>query len=132
MLIHVSGEVIQHLSKSVERMKIFDDIVQIFKINECESCTLSKAREIVFQKFDNVELIDTFFFRISYDLIQITPLLNQKKWISHFVRYAIDFHFVYTHWHKSDANNFIRKTINLISTRFNQKVIFIRSNEKFR
>ena len=72
----------------------------------------------------------SFFFRISYDLIQMTFSLNQEKWISHFVCYAIDFHIVYTHRHKSDANNFMRKTINLIFTRFNQKMIFIRSNEK--
>ena len=71
-----------------------------------------------------------FFFRISYDLIQMISSLNQKKWISHFVCYAIDFHIVYTHWHKLDENSFMRKTINLISTRFNQKMIFIRSNEK--
>ena len=122
MLVHVSNEVIQHLPKSAERMKIFDNVVQIFKINECESC--------VFRKFDNVESFDIFFFRISYDLIQMTPSLNQKKWIFHFVCYAIDFHFVYTHWHKLDVNNLMWKTINLIFTRFNQKVIFIRSNEK--
>ena len=129
MLAHVSDETIQHLFTGAEKMKIFDD-VQIFKINECESCVLSKAREIVFRKSDNVESVDTFFFRINYDLIQMAPSLNQKKWISHFVCYAIDFHIVYTHRHKSDASSFMRKTINLISTRFNQKIVFIRSNEK--
>ena len=131
MLTHVSGEIIQHLLKSVEKMKIFDDVVQmISKINECELCVLSKAREIVFRRSDNVESVDIFFFRISYDLIQMAPSLNQKKWISHFVCYATDFHIVYTHRHKLDANNLMRKTINLIFTRFNQKMVFIRSNGK--
>ena len=71
MLIHVSDEAIQHLLTDVEKMKIFDDVVQIFKINECESCALSKAREIVSRKSDNVESVDIPFFRISYDLIQM-------------------------------------------------------------
>ena len=131
MLAHVSDETIQHLPKGAEGMKIFDDVAQMIpKTNECESCALSKAREIVSRKFDNAESADTLFFRISYDLIQMAPSLNQEKWISHFVCYAIDFHIVYTHRHKSDASSLMRKTINLIFTRFNQKVVFIRSNEK--
>ena len=62
MLTHVSNEIIQHLSKNVEKMKIFDDVVQIFKTHKCESCILSKAREIVSRKSDNVESIDILFF----------------------------------------------------------------------
>ena len=61
MLVHFSNEIIQHLFKNVERMKIFDNVVQIFKINECESYALSKTREIASRKFDNVKSIDIFF-----------------------------------------------------------------------
>ena len=130
MLGHASSEVIQHLKKDAEEMKIIDDAASIPRTNQCESCALTKAREIISRKSDNEEYSAASFYRISYDFIQMHLSLNKDQWISHIVCYLIDFNILFTHRIKGEASMLLRKAVNTIENRFNRKIVFIRSNGK--
>jgi hypothetical protein len=149
---HVSRDAIQHLKSSAERMKMIDshldrdnhsdrnshsdrdsqsDRENVSKINECETCALFKAHRIISRSSDIAETSDKSFYRITYDLMQLSSALSRDEWVSHFACYVIDFNLIFTHVKKFDASRIIRETINLIETRFNEaKVVFIRSDEK--
>jgi hypothetical protein len=133
LMTHASSEVIQHLKTSAEeeKMKITDKSDNsVLKTHECESCALSKMHKIIFRSAENVETSDKSFFRVTYDLIQLGPAFNKNEWVSHFACHAIDFNLVFTHEKKSDASRIVREAVNLIETRFNFKVVFIRSDEE--
>jgi hypothetical protein len=155
---HVSRDVIQHLKSSAEKIKMIDSHSDknshldrdnhsdrdshsdknsqsnknnVSKINERETCTLFKAHRIIFRSSDIAETSDKSFYRITYNLMQLSSALSRDKWISHFTCYVIDFNLIFTHVKKSDASRIMREMINLIETRFNEaKVVFIRSDEK--
>lgn len=126
MLAHASSEAIQHLQASTKGVTVSDVIVP--KTNECEPCALSKAHRIISRSSDNAETSTKPFYRITYDLMQLTPALNKDEWVSHFACHATDFNMVFTHQRKSDATRIVREAINIIHTRFNAKVVFIRSD----
>ena len=75
-------------------------------------------------------VINVFFFRISYDLIVMSTDLSGQKWVSHFVCTIYDFNLVYTHKTKNETFRIIRQILNLISTRFNGKIVFFRSDRE--
>ena len=102
----------------------------VFKINKCEICALAKAYKLIFRSFAKSETSDKSFFRIMYDLIQLNIVMNKDQWISHVSCFEYDFHLIYTHAHKSEASEIIIKAINLIETKYNDKVMFVKSNEK--
>ena len=54
--------------------------------------------------------------------------MNKNQWISHVACSEYDFHLIYTHAYKSETSGIIIKIINFIETRYNGKVMFIRSN----
>lgn len=60
--------------------------------------------------------------------MQFTTALNKDQWVSHIACSEYDFHLVYTHRLKLEATDTLRQAINVIQTRFNQKVAFIRSD----
>lgn len=134
MFAHVSKKAIQHLESSVEGVRISDKSevsgVVVPKTNECKTCALSKAHRIVSRSLDNAEssAITKPFYRVTYDLMQLTTALNKDEWVSHFARHATDINMVFTHLRKSDASRIVREAIGLIETRFNGKVVFIQSD----
>ena len=56
--------------------------------------------------------------------------MNKNQWISHVVCSEYDFHLIYTHAHKSETSEIIIKIINLIETKYNGKMMFIKSNKE--
>ena len=125
-LAHASEDAIKHLKMSAEGVKVIDGRVP--KTNECETCALSKAHQIISQSSDKSEYSDNFFHRITYDLMQFTTTMNKDQWTSHVACAATDFNLGFTHPRKSDAVSIIQMAINIIETRYNGKVVFFRSD----
>jgi hypothetical protein len=75
---HASRNAIQHLKKLAEKMKISNDEL-ILKINECELCVLFKVHRVIFRSSDNAESSDKFFFRVTYDLMQLDFAFNRDE-----------------------------------------------------
>ena len=133
LLVHSNNEIIEHLAQIVERMTIIDAInfnETVSKINKCEICALIKAHILIFRFSAKSKTSNKSFFRITYDLIQLNIIMNKNQWISHVACFKYDFHLIYTHAHKLKAFEIIIKVINLIKTKYNDKVIFIKSDEK--
>jgi hypothetical protein len=79
---HASKDAIQHLKKSAEKVKIDNSVLKnnsVSKINECESCALSKMHRIIFKSADNAESFDKSFFRVTYDLMQLSLVFNKDE-----------------------------------------------------
>ena len=128
MLGHSANEAIQHLTRSAEGMKVIDSDTPIPKTNECEPCALAKARRIVSRSYGNSETSTIPFYRITYDLMHLDPALNRDQWVSHIACHATDFNIVYTHRNNGEATHLMTEAVNFIETRFNRKVVFIRSD----
>ena len=129
MLGHASSEVIQHLEASAEGVKVSDDVaVGVPRTNECEPCALSKTHRVVSRSHENAETSIQPFYRVTYDLMQLSPAMNKDEWVSHFACHATDFNMVFTHQRKSEATKIVREAINVIKTRFNATVVFLRSD----
>jgi succinate dehydrogenase/fumarate reductase-like Fe-S protein len=97
---HVSRDVIQHLKSSAERVKMIDnhlnknnhsdrdshsnrdnqsDSENVSKFNECETCALFKAHRIIFRLSNIAETSDKSFYRITYDLMQLSSALSRDE-----------------------------------------------------
>ncbi len=70
-------------------------------LSKCEICALSKAIEIVSRRSDKEDPANEPLARVAYDLIQLSTVYNNKKWISHFHCYFTGMDFIYTHAKKS-------------------------------
>ena len=114
-------------------MKIIDikDVTHaVFKINKCEMCALTKVHKIVFRFSAKAKTSDKSFFCITYDLIQLNATMNKNQWISHVTCFEYDFYLMFTYAHKSKVIEILIKIINIIETKYNDKVMFVRSDEK--
>ena len=112
-------------------MTIIDAINKaVFKINKCEICILTKTYKLIFQFSAKSKTSDKSFFRITYDLIQLNIIMNKNQWISHVICFEYNFYLIYIHAYKSKTSEIIIKIINFIETKYNNKVMFIKSNEK--
>ena len=127
ILAHAGPETIQQLPNAAEGIKI-SDTLPAPKTNECETCALSKAHQLISRSSIKSESSDKPFHRITYDLIPLSPALNRHRWVSHFACSYLDFNMVFTHAHKYEAPEIVRKALNIIHTRFNGKVVFFRSD----
>lgn len=108
-------------------MEISDDII-VLNTSQCKPCALAKAHRIISRFSDNAEISDKSFYRIIYDLMQLTIIINKDEWVSHFACHAIDFNMIFTHPKKSDATKIVIEALNLIETRYNAKIVFFRSD----
>ena len=128
VMAHAGGEVIQHLKSAAEGMKITDRRAKTPKTHECEVCALSKMHRIISHSHEREETSTEPFFRISYDFIAMNRALNGHEWVSHFACTVHDFNIVYTHRQKGEAQEIVRRAVNLIKTRFNKTVAFFRTD----
>ena len=129
ILAHASPDVIKHLEQSVKGVKVTNkDTDRVPKTNECETCALSKAHQIVSRSPDKSENSTEPFHRITYDLMQFTTAMNKDQWVSHFACASTDFNLVFTHPRKSDATSIIRQALTIIETRYKGKIAFFRSD----
>ncbi len=126
---HAFNEAIQHLQAAAEKM-IMSDVKIMSKTHQCETCSLSKIHKIISRSSDNAEISSISVYRIIYDLMIMSSIYNKNEWIFHFACHAIDFNMIFTHSRKRNATKIIRQTLNIIKTRFNAKMIFMRSDEE--
>lgn len=56
------------------------------------------------------------------------PAYNKDPWVSHFTCYSTDYNMLFTHKSKREATKIVRQAWNIIRTRFNAKVVFMRSD----
>lgn len=128
LLAHANNEAIQHLPTAVEGVKVTNISEAVPTTNKCEECALSKAHRIISRSSEKSETSNKPFFRITYDLIEMTTALNRDQWISHIACSITDFHMVYTHPHKSQATDILIRAIHTIETRYGGKVVFVRTD----
>ena len=76
------------------------------------------------------ETSNKFFYRIIYDLIDISTTINKDYWIFHFVCFETEFHIIYTHKFKSKTIEIIVKVIYIIETKYKNRVVFFQSDDE--
>ena len=130
MLTHVNNKIIQHLQTVIKKMKITDSSISMSKTHECKTCAFFKMHKIVFHFHKKEQNFNQSFFWIIYDLISMFKNFNDHEWISHLACSQTDFNLIYTHKIKSETQTMIRHEINLIKIRFDEKMIFFRTDKK--
>lgn len=127
LLAHANDEAIQHLATAAEGVELTNND-PVPKTNKCETCALSKAHNIISRSPFKSETSEQPFFRITYDLIDMSTAMNKDEWVSHIACSTTNFHIVYTHPHKGQATGILIRCINTIETRYNGKVVFVHSD----
>ena len=121
---HASPEVIAHVVAddiTIDRSSPTPSTI------ECETCSTSKATEIVSRRSEVEDQENGIpFDRTTWDMIEMTTGYNGDRYISHFQCRQFLFNLVYTHRHKSDAPHIFKKAINTIENQYNGKVRYVR------
>ena len=117
---HANNNAIQHLQQAAEKMK-FINKNKMFLINKCEKCALFKIHKIVSRSFEKSKISNKSFYRIIYDFIDMTTILNKHKWIFYVACFEIDFHMIYTHENKKSTIEMLIRVIHTIETRYKKK-----------
>jgi Reverse transcriptase (RNA-dependent DNA polymerase)/Pol polyprotein, beta-barrel domain len=121
---HASPEVIEHVSG--------DDITIVNTTPspstiDCETCSLSKATEIVSRRTEVEDSENGIpFDRTTWDMIELNRGFNGDRYVSHFQCRQYLFNLVYTHPKKSDAQQSFDKAISTIEGQYNGKVRYVR------
>jgi hypothetical protein len=68
MLSHVKTEIIKHLEKTIDDLKIINDSF-IFITTACEIYALINTHHVISCRFDQFKSINYFLNRVSFDLI---------------------------------------------------------------
>jgi len=123
---HASPEVISHVEDAMADITI-DNSSPAPSTIECETCSLSKATEIVSRRTEVDEPENGIpFDRTTWDLVGFTRGYNRDQYMSHFQCRQYLFNLVFTHPQKNDALQIFEKAINLIENQYGGKVRFIR------
>jgi hypothetical protein len=129
MLSHVNFETVAYLEKSIDDVKIIDDL-SVFTTTACETCALIKTHHVISRRFEQFESASYSLDRINFDLILMHRAYNDDQWVSHFICFFIHMNFVWTHLRKNDALSMIKKFVKLTLTRYEQIVRFIRIDDE--
>jgi hypothetical protein len=129
MLSHVNFEIIAHLEKSIDDVKIIDDSSVLTTI-ACETCAFIKTHHVISRRLEQFESASYLLNRINFDLIFMHRAYNDDQWINHFICFFIHMNFVWTHLRKNDALSVIKKFVKLTLTRYEQIVRFIRIDDE--
>lgn len=127
LLAHAADNTIQHLQQAAEGVEITDK-TKVPLTNDCSTCTVSKAYQVISTSLRKSEDSDEPFYRVIYNLIPISAGLNRYRWVSHLACAKTDFHIVDTHRLKSEAIKFLRRVFKLVQVRYKGKIVFIRSD----
>ena len=123
---HASPEVISHVEAAGTDITIDNSTPAPSTIN-CETCSLSKATEIVSRRSEVEEPENGIpFDRTTWDMIEMNTAYNGDRYVSHFQCRQYLFNMVFTHPKKSDAFKFFEKSLNFIEIQYNGKVRYIR------
>ena len=129
LLAHANNDAIQHLQKIAEKMKLINKN-KMSLTSKCEECALFKAHKIVFKSSEKFKISNKSFYRIIYNLINMTTTLNKHKWISHVKCFETDFHMIYTHENKEQITKMLIRIIHIIETKYENKIVFVRFDDE--
>jgi hypothetical protein len=125
MLNHVRPEIVEHLEKAIDDVKIINDSSVLSTI-ACETCDLTKTHSVVSRRLNQFESASYSLDRIDFDLIFMHCAYNDDQLISHFICFFSHMNFVWTHLKKNDVLSVIKKFVKLTLIRYEQIVRFIR------
>ncbi len=77
MLSHAETEIIEHLEKTIDDVKIIDDLF-VFTTIACETCALIKTHHVISRRFNQFESTDYFLNKINFDLIFMHRAYNDN------------------------------------------------------
>ena len=128
---HASNKAIQHLDTAAQGVHITNkEHVKAPNTSKCESCALLKAYELISRSPEKSENSDKPFYRITYDLIQFSAVMNGDEWVSHLACFKYNFNLIFTHKSKAEAVAIIRKGLAIIENRYGGKPVFIRADKE--
>ncbi len=78
MLSHVEIEIIEHLEKAIDDVKIIDDSF-VLTTAACETCALIKTHHLISRRFDEFESTSYSFDRVNFDLIFMHHAYNDDQ-----------------------------------------------------
>jgi hypothetical protein len=115
---HPGPKAISHLQDSVNDITIdYSDPAP--STIDCESCSLSKATQIISRQLELEHKTDVKPFEyISWDLIQMDTAYNGDQYISHYCCRKFGFHMVYTLKTKSEASRNFEEALRKMETLF--------------
>ncbi|KAF4305398.1 Integrase catalytic core [Botryosphaeria dothidea] len=100
---HANYHAIKALLTAVTGVEFTNDVVPV----HCDTCSRAKAHQLVARDSSPEEARNESFFRVSFDLIQMTPAFNQHEWITHIECIKSNYVFTRTYMLKSDCNTLI-------------------------
>jgi hypothetical protein len=121
---HAGREPISHLQQST----IGAVVTTPQSTSVCETCSVSKAREIISRRPTKEDPAEEPLARVAYDLIPMTVAYNDEVWVSHFRDYFTCMDFVYTHKKKSQAVDIIRAFFNMAQARYKRTIRYLRTD----
>ncbi len=129
MLRHAKTEIIEHLEKAIDDVKIIDDS-SVLTTTACETCALIKTHHLISRRLDHFESASYSFDKMSFDLIFMHRAYNDDQWINHFICFFFHMNFVWTHLRKNDVLSIIKTFVKLAFIRYKQIVRFIRIDDE--
>ncbi|KAF4310791.1 Integrase catalytic core [Botryosphaeria dothidea] len=112
------------LLTAITGVEFTNDVVPI----HCDTCLRAKAYQLIIRDSSPEEARNELFFRVSFDLIQITPAFNQHEWITHIECTKSNYVFTRTHILKSDCNTLALDILSIIERRFDALTTFFRTD----
>ncbi|KAF4302143.1 Integrase catalytic core [Botryosphaeria dothidea] len=100
---HANYHAIKALLTAVTGVEFTNDVVPV----HCDTCSRVKAHQLIARDSSPEEARNESFFRVSFDLIQMTPAFNQHEWITHIECIKSNYVFTRTYMLKSDCNTLI-------------------------
>jgi hypothetical protein len=129
ILAHASPEVISKVKHAADDITI-DLSIPCPTTIQYQTCSISKATEIISRRTEVEDEATGPFDRISYDLIQLKTAYNGNYWVSHFHCTTKTFNIVYTHQRKSESTGIMEEVLNLIKNKYGINVHFLRTDGK--
>ncbi|KAF4310846.1 Integrase catalytic core [Botryosphaeria dothidea] len=121
---HANYHAIKALLTAVTGVEFTNDVVPV----HCDTCSRAKAHQLITRDSSPEEARNEPFFRVSFDLIQMTPAYNQHEWITHIECTKSNYVFTRTHILKSDCNTLVLDILSMIERRFDALTAFFRTN----
>jgi hypothetical protein len=78
MLSHAETQIIEHLGKAIDNVKIIDDS-SVFTTIACKTCVLIKTHHVISRRFDQFESTNYFLIKIDFDLIFMHRAYNDDQ-----------------------------------------------------
>ncbi|KAF4311748.1 Integrase catalytic core [Botryosphaeria dothidea] len=121
---HTNYHAIKALLTAVTGVEFTNDVVPV----HYDTCSRAKAYQLVARDLLPEEARNESFFRVSFNLIQMTPAFNQHEWITYIECIKSNYVFTRTHMLKSDYNTLILDILSMIERRFDALTAFFRTD----